>query len=288
LSPNGIHDHDGHDHEDLDHEGPEEHGHEEHQGTDGDGYGYGAHDHSVDHDAAPPRTGGDRDGDGYAYGYGAHDHSVDHHVAPPRTGRALRIGIGGPVGSGKTALVAALCRALRDEVDLAVVTNDIYTTEDADFLRRAGVLDLDRIIPVRTGCCPHTAIRDDIAANLDAVEDLEARFGPLDLVLVESGGDNLTATFSQGLADLQMFVLDVSGGDKVPRKGGPGVTFSDLLVINKTDLAPLVGASLEVMALDAAAVRGGRPVIFTSLREDPLAADVAAWVRAALRKPSLL
>ena len=125
-----------------------------------------------------------------------------------------------------------------------MVTNDIYTTEDADFLRRAGVLDLDRIIPVRTGCCPHTAIRDDIAANLDAVEDLEERFGPLDLVLVESGGDNLTATFSQGLADLQIFVLDVSGGDKVPRKGGPGVTFSDLLVINKTDLAPLVGASL--------------------------------------------
>ena len=121
-----------------------------------------------------------------------------------------------------------------------MVTNDIYTTEDADFLRQAGVLDLDRIIPVRTGCCPHTAIRDDIAANLDAVEDLEERFGPLDLVLVESGGDNLTATFSRGLADLQVFVLDVSGGDKVPRKGGPGVTFSDLLVINKTDLAPLV------------------------------------------------
>ena len=222
------------------------------------------------------------------HGYGAHDHSVDQHAAPPRTGRALRIGIGGPVGSGKTALVAALCRALRDDVALAVVTNDIYTTEDADFLRKAGVLDLERIAAVRTGCCPHTAIRDDIAANLDAVEDLEESFGPLDLVLVESGGDNLTATFSQGLADLQIFVLDVSGGDKVPRKGGPGVTFSDLLVINKTDLAPMVGASLEVMSHDANAVRHGRPVIFTSLRSDPLATEVAAWVRAAVGKPALL
>jgi len=176
---------------------------------------------------------------------------------------------------------------LSGEVSLAVVTNDIYTTEDADFLREAGVLDSSRISAVRTGCCPHTAIRDDIAANLDAVEDLAANLGPLDLVLVESGGDNLTATFSRGLADLQVFVLDVSGGDKVPRKGGPGVTTSDLLVINKTDLAPLVGASLEVMDRDAAAVRGGRPVLFTSLREDPLATSVAAWVRAALRKPSL-
>ena len=214
------------------------------------------------------------------HGYGPHDHSVDAHRAPPRNGRSLRIGIGGPVGSGKTALVAALCRALRAEFALAVVTNDIYTTEDADFLRRAGVLDLDRIAAVRTGCCPHTAIRDDIAANLDAVEDLETTVGPLDLVLVESGGDNLTATFSQGLVDAQIFVLDVSGGDKVPRKGGPGVTFSDLLVINKTDLASLVGASLEVMARDAATVRRERPVLFTSLREDPLAAEVADWVRA--------
>jgi len=223
----------------------------------------------------------------HGHGYGSHDHSVDVHHAPPRDGRALRVGIGGPVGSGKTALVAALCRALRHDIALAVVTNDIYTTEDADFLRRAGVLDLERIAAVRTGCCPHTAIRDDIAANLDAVEDLEARFGPLDLVLVESGGDNLTATFSQGLADLQIFVLDVSGGDKVPRKGGPGVTFSDLLVINKTDLAPFVGASLAVMDQDARAVRGGRPVMFTSLREDPLAAEVAAWVRAAVGKPAV-
>jgi urease accessory protein len=239
---------------------------------------------------SPDHVHGTRDdhGDsGHDHGYGPHDHSVDTHAAPPRAGRALRIGIGGPVGSGKTALVAALCRALRDDITLAVVTNDIYTTEDADFLRRAGVLDLDRIAAVRTGCCPHTAIRDDIAANLDAVEDLEASFGPLDLVLVESGGDNLTATFSQGLADLQIFVLDVSGGDKVPRKGGPGVTFSDLLVINKTDLAPMVGASLAVMSRDADAVRGGRPVIFTSLREDPLAAEVAAWVRAAVGRPAI-
>jgi urease accessory protein len=230
----------------------------------------------------------DHDNDDLDHGPGAHEHGTHEHPVPPRAGRALRIGIGGPVGSGKTALVAALCRALREEINLAVVTNDIYTTEDADFLQRAGVLDVDRITAVRTGCCPHTAIRDDIAANLDAVEDLEARFGGLDLVLVESGGDNLTATFSRGLADQQIFVLDVSGGDKVPRKGGPGVTFSDLLVINKTDLAPLVGASLAVMARDAAAVREGRPVIFTSLREDPLAGEVAEWVRAALRSPSLL
>jgi urease accessory protein len=201
----------------------------------------------------------------------------------PGRGRALRLGIGGPVGSGKTALVAALCRALGGSLRLAVVTNDIYTTEDADFLRRAGVLDPRRILAVQTGCCPHTAIRDDIAANLDAVEDLESLFGPLDLVLVESGGDNLTATFSQGLADTQVFVLDVSGGDKVPRKGGPGVTTSDLLVINKIDLAPLVGASLEVMDRDAAAVRQGRPVVFTSLREDPGAGAVTEWVREALR-----
>jgi urease accessory protein len=241
-----------------------------------------AHDGTQDHG---PQDHGPQDHGALDHGgYGPHDHSVDQHAAPPRAGRALRIGVGGPVGSGKTALVAALCRALREEVALAVVTNDIYTTEDADFLRRAGVLELDRIVPVRTGCCPHTAIRDDITANLDAVDDLEERFWPLDLVLVESGGDNLTATFSRGLADLQIFVLDVSGGDKVPRKGGPGVTFSDLLVINKTDLAPMVGASLSVMARDAAAVRRGRPVLFTSLRQDPLAAEVAAWVRAAVGK----
>ena len=199
--------------------------------------------------------------------------------AAARAERALRIGIGGPVGSGKTALVAALCRALAAELRVAVVTNDIYTTEDADFLRRAGVLEPDRITPVETGCCPHTAIRDDISANLEAVEELEHRLGPLDLVLVESGGDNLTATFSYGLVDLQVFVVDVAGGDKVPRKGGPGVTTADLLVINKIDLASLVGADLAVMARDAAVKRGNRPTAFLSLRADPTAGAVAGWVR---------
>src|SRR6188508_2324712 len=184
------------------------------------------------------------------------DPGVDPHAPLHPGARALRIGIGGPVGSGKTALVAALCRALGSELRLAVVTNDIYTTEDADFLLRNGVLPADRIRAVETGCCPHTAIRDDISANLDAVEDLEASLGPLDLVLVESGGDNLTATFSRGLVHYQIFVLDVAGGDKVPRKGGPGVTTADLLVINKTDLADRVGADLGVMARDAAAKRG--------------------------------
>ena len=197
--------------------------------------------------------------------------------------RALRLGIGGPVGSGKTALVAALCKQLREELALAVVTNDIYTTEDADFLRRAAVLPDERICAVRTGCCPHTAIRDDITANLEAADELERHFAPLDLLIIESGGDNLTATFSRGLADAQIFVLDVSGGDKVPRKGGPGVTTADLLVINKTDLAPLVGADLGVMTGDAHRVRGGRPVIFTSLRVDPGARPVAAWVRETVR-----
>jgi urease accessory protein len=200
--------------------------------------------------------------------------------------RALRIGIGGPVGSGKTALVAALCRTLREDLDLAVVTNDIYTTEDADFLLRNGVLPADRIRAVETGCCPHTAIRDDISANLDAIEDLETRLGPLDLVLVESGGDNLTATFSRGLVDRQIFVIDVAGGDKVPRKGGPGVTSADLLVINKTDLAPLVGADLSVMARDAKARRGDAPTVFLSLVEDPGAGPVADWVRSSVCAPS--
>ncbi|MDQ1717541.1 MAG: urease accessory protein [Pseudonocardiales bacterium] len=198
----------------------------------------------------------------------------------PRGRSVPRIGIGGPVGSGKTALVAALCRALSDEFSLAVVTNDIYTEEDAEFLRRAGVLPDERIRAVQTGACPHTAIRDDISANLDMVEQLERDTPGLDLVLVESGGDNLTATFSYGLIDRQIFVIDVAGGDKVPRKGGPGVTRSDLLVINKTDLAPLVGADLAVMANDAVAARSGRPVLFTSLVAEPGAESVAAWVRA--------
>jgi urease accessory protein len=213
-------------------------------------------------------------------------HHNDHHTHAHATGGAPpgaqvpRIGIGGPVGSGKTALVAALCRALGEELTIGVVTNDIYTTEDADFLRGAGVLPVERIRAVQTGACPHTAIRDDISANLDEVEALEAGFPELDLVLVESGGDNLTATFSYGLVHRQIFVIDVAGGDKVPRKGGPGVTRSDLLVINKTDLAPLVGADLGVMRRDAATLRDGRPVLLTSLTRDPLATDVASWVRA--------
>ncbi|MFG2818645.1 urease accessory protein UreG [Kitasatospora sp. NPDC048365] len=197
----------------------------------------------------------------------------------PGARRALRIGLGGPVGSGKTATVAALCRALREELSLAVVTNDIYTTEDAEFLLRNAVLPPERIAAVETGCCPHTAIRDDISANLEAVEELEAAVGPLDLVLVESGGDNLTATFSRGLVDHQIFVIDVSGGDKIPRKGGPGVSTSDLLVINKTDLAPLVGADLDVMARDAKAQRGALPTVFTALSAPDGVAPVAAWVR---------
>ncbi|GAA2576541.1 urease accessory protein UreG [Actinomadura fulvescens] len=209
-----------------------------------------------------------------------HDH--DPHTAAPAHGRALRLGIGGPVGSGKTALTAALCRALRGELGLAVVTNDIYTTEDADFLRRNAVLPDERITAVRTGCCPHTAIRDDISANLDAVEALEERHPGLDLIIIESGGDNLTALFSQGLADRQIFVLDVAGGDDVPRKGGLGVAAADLLVINKTDLAPLVGSDLDLMARDASRVRDGRPVAFTSLRERPGAPEVADWVRSVL------
>jgi urease accessory protein len=213
-----------------------------------------------------------------------HDHGERDHVrgfgGGPLGARVPRIGIGGPVGSGKTALVAALCRALSDELTIGVVTNDIYTTEDADFLRRAGVLPDDRIRAVQTGACPHTAIRDDISPNLDAVEELEGDHADLDLVFVESGGDNLTATFSYGLVHRQIFVIDVAGGDKVPRKGGPGVTRSDLLVINKTDLAPFVGADLSVMARDARQGRAARPTLFTSLVQDPAATEVADWVRA--------
>jgi urease accessory protein len=210
-----------------------------------------------------------------------HPHSHGDRAEPlgPRHDRALRIGIGGPVGSGKTALVAALCRAFTNTLRLAVVTNDIYTTEDADFLRRHSVLPSSRIRAVETGCCPHTAIRDDISANLEAIEELETAAAPLDLILLESGGDNLTATFSRGLVDRQIFVIDVSGGDKIPRKGGPGITTADLLVINKTDLAPLVNADLTVMETDAKARRGNAPICMLSLVQDPHATDVATWVR---------
>ena len=204
-------------------------------------------------------------------------HTHEHDVPRAHSG-AFRIGIGGPVGTGKTALVAALCNLLADELRIGVVTNDIYTTEDADTLKRRGVLPQERIVAVQTGCCPHTAIRDDITANLDAVEDLEEREGPLDLVLVESGGDNLTLTFSTGLIDKQLFVLDVAGGDKVPRKGGPGVTRSDLLVINKVDIAHLVNADLGVMERDSAAQRGELPTAFVSLVEPSGAAPIASWI----------
>jgi urease accessory protein len=192
--------------------------------------------------------------------------------------RPLRIGIGGPVGSGKTALVASLCRALAPSVSTVVVTNDIFTTEDAEALRRMAVLPDERIMPVETGACPHTAIRDDISANLDAIEQLEAVNAPVELTLLESGGDNLTAIFSRALVDRQIFVIDVAGGDKVPRKGGPGVTTADLLVINKTDLAPLVNADLSVMERDAKARRGELPIAFTSLVTPGGADDVARWV----------
>lgn len=207
------------------------------------------------------------------------DTGPDPHTAAPARNRPLRLGIGGPVGSGKTALTAALCRTLGGELNLAVVTNDIYTTEDADFLRRAAVLGDDRIEAVRTGACPHTAVRDDITANLDAIDRLTARHPGLDLVIVESGGDNLTAVFSRGLADRQVFVVDVAGGDKVPRKGGPGVTTADLLVINKVDLAARVGADMEVMVGDAHRMRGKLPVIAQSLTRTPDAVEVADWVR---------
>jgi urease accessory protein len=212
-------------------------------------------------------------------GHGNHDdHPHPHPPAPGGGDRPVRIGIGGPVGSGKTSLVGALCVLLRDELSIAVVTNDIFTTEDAEALRRAGVLPVERIVAVETGCCPHTAIRDDIAANLDAAESLEASLGPVDVTLIESGGDNLTAIFSRGLVDAQVFVLDTAGGDDVPRKGGPGVASADVLVINKVDLAPYVGADVELMLADAAARRAG-PVFATSLRTPSGAGEVADWVR---------
>jgi urease accessory protein len=198
--------------------------------------------------------------------------------AEAHTSRALRVGIGGPVGTGKSSLIAALCRELTRDLEVAVVTNDIYTTEDAEFLRSTGVLPVERISAVQTGCCPHTAIRDDVTANLDAVEALERAHGALDVVFVESGGDNLTAVFGPGLADVQIFVLDCAGGDDVPRKGGPGITRSDLLVINKTDLAPYVGSDVEVMLAGARLHRGDLPVLAISLRADG-AQRVAAWVR---------
>jgi urease accessory protein len=234
-----------------------------------------SHDHGHDH--------GDGEGNDHGSVPGALDFAVPFASAscadhPLRRGRALRLGIGGPVGSGKTALVADLCRRLGPLMSVAVVTNDIYTTEDADFLRRAAVLPVERIVAVETGCCPHTAIRDDITANCDAVSGLESTIGALELIVVESGGDNLTATFSYGLVDRQIFVVDVAGGDKVPRKGGPGVTRSDLLVINKVDLAPMVGADLSVMESDAHRMRGDGPVALVSVRDGTGMETVRDWV----------
>jgi urease accessory protein len=193
----------------------------------------------------------------------------------------LRLGIGGPVGSGKTALMDALCKRLRDDYDIAAITNDIYTREDAEFLTRSGALPPERIVGVETGGCPHTAIREDASINLAAVADLRARFPALDVVLIESGGDNLAATFSPELADLTIYVIDVAAGDKIPRKGGPGITRSDLLVINKIDLAPMVGASLEVMDRDAKKMRGSRPFAFTNMRSGEGLDTVVGFIKQA-------
>jgi urease accessory protein len=190
----------------------------------------------------------------------------------------LRVGIGGPVGSGKTMLMEQLCRTFRDRYDLCAITNDIYTKEDAEILTRTGVIPAERIMGVETGGCPHTAIREDASINLRAIAEMRAKFPKLDLVLVESGGDNLAATFSPELADLTIYVIDVSAGEKIPRKGGPGITRSDLLVINKIDLAPLVGASLEVMDRDSKRMRGERPFVFTNLRKGEGVERIARFI----------
>ncbi len=190
----------------------------------------------------------------------------------------LRVGIGGPVGTGKTALLERLCKYLRDDYNIAAVTNDIYTREDAEFLTRSGALVPDRIMGVETGGCPHTAIREDASMNLAAIDEMNQRFPGLDIIFVESGGDNLTSTFSPELADITLFVIDVSAGDKIPRKGGPGITRSDLLVINKIDLAPLVGADLGVMDRDARKMRGTRPFLFSNLKINKGVAEIAAFI----------
>ena len=192
--------------------------------------------------------------------------------------QVLRVGVGGPVGSGKTALINALCKQLREKFEIAVVTNDIYTKEDAQFLIKQKALEEDRILGVETGGCPHTAIREDASMNLSAVDELGVRFPNLDLVIIESGGDNLAATFSPELSDLTIYVIDVAAGDKIPRKGGPGITKSDLLIINKTDLAPHVGASLEVMERDAKKMRGERPFVFTNLKSGVGVVEVEQFI----------
>lgn len=206
-----------------------------------------------------------------------------------KPGQTLRIGVGGPVGSGKTALLRCLCLAMREHYDIAVVTNDIYTQEDARFLTHNEALAADRIIGVETGGCPHTAIREDASMNLAAVAELQQRHPGLDLIFVESGGDNLSATFSPELSDLTLYVIDVAAGDKIPRKGGPGITRSDLLIINKTDLAPLVGASLDVMDTDARRMRGALPFVFTNLKSGAgLAAVVRFIISEGMLRPSVL
>ena len=205
----------------------------------------------------------------------AHSHTA---VWSSPSSRPLTLGVGGPVGSGKTALMDRLCKALRDTYRLAAVTNDIYTREDAQFLCRSGALAIERIVGVETGGCPHSAIREDASVNLEAIAELVKRFPDLQLVLVESGGDNLAATFSPELADVTIYVIDVAAGDKIPRKGGPGITRSDLLLINKIDLAPYVGADLQVMERDALQMRGARPFLFTNLRDGTGFPAVLAWV----------
>ena len=238
-----------------DHDGIGEHAHDAH-----DEHGHGPHGHTHEHWLQPGLF-----------------HQRDKPLARDYARRAFTVGIGGPVGSGKTALVLALCRALRDRHSLGVVTNDIFTREDAEFLVRHDALPAERIRAVETGGCPHAAIREDITPNLLALEELMAKVKP-ELLLVESGGDNLAAQYSRELVDYTIYVIDVAGGDKVPRKGGPGITQSDLLVINKTDLAPLVGASLEVMARDARRMRGEGPVVFAQVTKDVGVADVARHV----------
>ncbi|EGF33870.1 Urease accessory protein UreG [Oxalobacteraceae bacterium IMCC9480] len=195
------------------------------------------------------------------------------------TSNPLRVGIGGPVGSGKTALCELLCKRMRDQYDMAVITNDIYTKEDMEILLRADALPAERLMGVETGGCPHTAIREDASINLEAIARMSAEFPDLDLILIESGGDNLAATFSPELSDLTIYVIDVAGGEKIPRKGGPGITRSDLLIINKTDLAPYVGANLDVMATDAKRMRGERPFVFTNLRSGDGVEKVIEFIR---------
>lgn len=208
-----------------------------------------------------------------------HDHH--HHAWKHRSfegGRPLRVGIGGPVGSGKTALVEKLCWMMKDTYSLAVITNDIYTKEDAEILTKTGVLPQERIMGVETGGCPHTAIREDASMNFEAVKELEGRFHDLDIIFIESGGDNLAAAFSPELADVFIYIIDVAQGEKIPRKGGPGIIRSDLLVINKIDLAPYVGASLKVMETDSIRMRGGKPFVFTNLFENIGVSEIAEWI----------